>query len=162
MKNLAIVLLLILPSLLIAQTENTAMVLPEGTIVKAVLMQDLNGKKVSVGQTIDFELNDNVIMDSRVVLPKGAKITGTITEAQRSKALGKKGKLSFSIDYLYLSNGKVVKLRSTNEKNLRGSGAIVATTAILVAPLALFIKGKNAKYETGEVFEAYVDKDTEL
>jgi len=28
--------------------------------------------------------------------------------------------------------------------------------------LALLIKGKNAKYETGEVFEAYVDRDTEL
>lgn len=162
MKNLAIILLLIFPTLLISQTESKTIMLPEGTIIKAALMQDLNGKKVSVGQTINFQLNDNVIMDSQVVLPKGSKITGTITEAQRSKALGKKGKLSFSIDYLYLANGKVVKLRSSNEKNLRGSGAIVATTAILVAPLALFIKGKNAKYESGEVFDAYVDKDIEL
>lgn len=162
MKNLAIILLLILPSLLIAQTESTAMVLPEGTIVKAALMQDLNGKELNVGQTINFELSDHIVIGSMIALPKGSKITGTVTEAQRSKALGKKGKLSFSIDYLYLLNGKVVKLRSTNEKNLRGSGGIVATTAILVAPLALLIKGKNAKYETGEVFEAYVDRDTEL
>ena len=162
MKKLAITLLLIFPALLFAQTESREIMIPEGTIVKAVLMQDLNGKEVNVGQTINFELSDNIIMDSRVVLPKGAKITGIVTEAQRSKALGKKGKLSFSIDYLYLTNGKIVKLRSTIEKNLRGSGGIVATTAILVAPLALLIKGKNAKYEIGEVFDAYVDKDTEL
>ncbi|PKP08985.1 MAG: hypothetical protein CVU08_14705 [Bacteroidetes bacterium HGW-Bacteroidetes-3] len=162
MKNLAITLLLIYPVFLIAQTENKEVVLPEGTIVKAVLMQDLNGKKDNVGQTINFELSDNIIFGGRVVVSKGAKITGTITEAQRSKALGKKGKMSFSMDYLYLANGKVVKLRNNVEKNLRGSGGVVAATAILVAPLALFIKGKNAKYETGEVFDAYVDKDTEI
>lgn len=162
MKKFAITLLFMIPAILIAQTESKEIMLPEGTIVKAVLMQDLNGKEVNVGQTINFELSDNVIMDSRVLLPKGAKITGTVTEAQRSKALGKKGKLSFSINYLYLANGKVIKLRSNVEKNLKGSGAIVATTAILVAPLALFIKGKNAKYDIGEVFDAYVDEDTEL
>lgn len=162
MKNLAITLLLIFPALLIAQTESTEIILPEGTIVKAVLMQDLNGKEVSIGQTINFELNDNIILGSNVAIPRGARITGTITEAQRSKGLGKKGKLSFSLDYLYADGGKVIKLSSSNEKNLKGSGGIVAATAVLVTPLALFIKGKNAKYEKGEVFSAYVERDTEL
>ena len=102
------------------------------------------------------------ILNGKVAVPKGSKITGSITEAQRSKGLGKKGKLSFNINYLYLENGKVVKLRNKIEKNLKGSGGVVDATAILVAPLALFIKGKNAKYKVGEVFDAFVNEDTEL
>lgn len=97
-----------------------------------------------------------------MAIQKGAKITGTITEAERSKALGKKGKLAFSIDYMYLPNGKVVKLRSQIAKNLKGSGAAVAAGAVLLSPVALLFNGKNAKYEKGTVFNAYVDKDTVL
>jgi hypothetical protein len=76
--------------------------------------------------------------------------------------LGKKGKLSFSIDYLYLPEGQIVRLRSQVEKNLNGRGEAVAAGAILLTPAALFIRGKNAKYEQGEIFTAYVDEDTSL
>ena len=162
MKKLFITFLLFIPVILMAQKDSTNLTIQEGTIIKAVLTKDISGKEVSVGQIIDFELSENVIMNGNVVIPKGAKITGSVTEAQRSKALGKKGKLAFSIDYLYLTNGKVVKLRSQVEKNLKGSGAAVAAGAILLSPLALIFNGKNAKYEKGEVFNAYVDKDTKL
>lgn len=161
MKKLFVAILFI-PVLLIAQTDSTSNILQEGTIIKAALTQNISGKEVSVGQTVDFELSENIILNDKVVIPKGAKITGSVTEAQRSKALGKKGKLAFSIDYLYLKNGKVIKLRSQVEKNLKGSGAAVAAGAILLSPVALLFNGKNAKYEKGEVFTAYIDKDIKL
>lgn len=161
MKKLFVAILFI-PVLLIAQTDSTSNILQEGTIIKAALTQNISGKEVSVGQIVDFELSENIILNDKVVIPKGAKITGSVTEAQRSKALGKKGKLAFSIDYLYLKNGKVIKLRSQVEKNLKGSGAAVAAGAILLSPVALLFNGKNAKYEKGEVFTAYIDKDIKL
>lgn len=151
-----------MPVLLFSQTDSTNVILQEGTIIKAALTKNISGKEASVGQTVDFELSENVILNDKVVINKGAKITGSVTEAQRSKALGKKGKLAFSIDYLYLTNGKVIKLRSQVEKNLKGSGAAVAAGAILLSPVALLFNGKNAKYEKGEVFTAYVDKETKL
>lgn len=162
MKKLFIATFLITPVILIAQTDSTGNILQEGTIIKAALTQNISGKEVSVGQTVDFELSENVILNDKVVIPKGAKITGSVTEAQRSKALGKKGKLAFSIDYLYLKNGKVIKLRNQIEKNFKGSGAAVAAGAILLSPIALLFNGKNAKYEKGEVFTAYIDKEVTL
>ncbi|MDP1762656.1 MAG: hypothetical protein Q8L07_02135 [Sediminibacterium sp.] len=162
MKKLFITVFLFIPVLLMAQIDSTNVILQEGTIIKAALMNDVSGKEVGVGQTIDFELSENVMLNEKVVIPKGAKITGSVTEAQRSKALGKKGKLAFSIDYLYLTNGKVIKLRSQVEKNLKGSGAAVAAGAILLSPFALLLNGKNAKYEKGAVFTAYVDRETKL
>lgn len=162
MKNLLIAALFALPVVLFAQSETTTISFPEGSLIKVTLIQDLNGKTASVGQTIDFELSEDVILDEQVVIAKGAKIAGTITEAASSKALGKKGKLAFSIDYLYLADGKVVKLRNQVEKNLKGRGAVVATGAILLNPVVLLVPGKNAKYEKGEVFTAYVDEDVTL
>lgn len=162
MKNLFVTFFLFIPVILPAQTDSNNVTLQEGTIIKAALTNDISGKEVSVGEKIDFELSENILINDKVVIPKGAKITGSVTEAQRSKALGKKGKLAFSIDYLYLADGKVIKLRSQVEKNLNGSGAAVAGGAILLSPVALLFHGKNAKYAKGEVFTAYIDKETKL
>jgi hypothetical protein len=162
MKKLLIGLLLNLPYLVMAQNDSLGLILQEGSIVKVALTKDINGKEVNVGQIVDFELSEDVIIDGKIAIAKGAKVTGLVTEAERSKALGKKGKLAFSIDYLYLTNGKVVKLRSQVEKNLKGSGAAVAAGAVLLSPFALLFNGKNAKYKKGEVFTAYVDKETSL
>jgi hypothetical protein len=145
-----------------ANVSSSSVTLNEGSILKVALNDDISGKEVSVGQKINFSLAEDIIQGNTIVLRKGLKVVGTVTEAAKSKGLGKKGKLSFSIDYLYLENGKVVKLRSDITKKLNGSGALVATTAVLLTPLALFVKGKNAKYEKGEVFEAYVDENTTI
>jgi hypothetical protein len=155
-------LLFFFPSLLWAQTESTSLTLQQGTLIKVALQQDLNGKEASVGQPVNFLLSEDILLDNKVAIAKGAKVTGTITEAERSKALGKKGKLGFSIDYLYLPSGKTVKLRNEVQKNLNGSGAAVAAGAVLLTPAALLIPGKNAKYLKGEIFTAYIDSDVTI
>jgi ribosomal protein L14 len=171
MKKILIAIILSIPVMLNAQTTAATTIaidtaisttVPEGTIIKAALLKDISGKEVSVGQNVDFELIEDLILNNKVAIPKGAKIVGAITEAQRSKAMGKKGKLAFSIDYMYLENGKVVKLRSQVEKNLKGSGAAVAAGAIFLSPVALLFNGKNATYQKGDIFTAYIDKETKL
>jgi len=143
-------------------TDSLGLLLQEGTVIKVAILQDINGRDVSVGQNVDFELSEDILIDNKVAVAKGAKVVGMVTEAERSKALGKKGKLAFSINYMYLPNGKIVKLRSQIEKNLKGSGAAVAAGAILVSPVALIFNGKNAKYAKGDVFTAYIDKEIML
>lgn len=63
MKKLFITCFLSIPVLLMAQIDSTNVILQEGTIIKAALMNDISGKEVSVGQTIDFELSENVILN---------------------------------------------------------------------------------------------------
>lgn len=173
MKKVILGIAIVLSTVSFAQTTPTvtptapevvkpAIVLQQGTQIKCVLMQDLNGKNLEKGETINFELSDNIIINDFVAVPKGAKITGTVTEADESHSLGKKGKLSFNIDYLYLASGKIVKLKGEITKKLGGSGVAVATTAILLSPAALLFAGKNAKYKKGEIFDAVIDKETTL
>ena len=134
----------------------------EGTLVKAALKNEIRGGKMQVGDQIEFTLSQPIVVADQVVVAPGAKILGSVTDARASGVLGRKGKLAFDIEYLYLDNGQVVKLSGQNAKNLKGSGALVAATAVVLTPLGLLIPGKGAKFEAGTVFDAYVAKDVEL
>lgn len=134
----------------------------EGTLVKCRLAEDINGKNLNPGDKINFFLDENIVKNDKVIIQKGAKIIGTVTEAKGSRMLGKKGKLEFTIDYLYLNDGTVVKLSSNVKANLKGSGVVVGATSVVLTPFALFIHGKNAKYAAGTVFETFVASDIEI
>ncbi|SNV32149.1 Uncharacterised protein [Chryseobacterium taklimakanense] len=146
----------------IEQTTTSKTILPEGTLVKAALKNEIRGGKMQVGNQIEFILNQPLVIADQVVVPQGAKILGSVTEARASGVLGRKGKLAFDIEYLYLDNGQVVKLTGQSAKNLKSSAAVAVASAVVLTPLGLLIPGKGAKFEAGTVFDAYVAKDTEL
>lgn len=95
--------------------------IPSGTIIKASLINDINGKDLSIGDKLDFILAADILIDGKIAIPAYSKIIGTVTDAKGSRMLGKKGKLAFTIDYLYYKNN-VIKLQSQFDKNLKGSG----------------------------------------
>ena len=159
MKKLFITMLFIAAMQIYGQEKIT---LDEGTLVKCKLAQDINGKDLNVGDKIKFFLDEDITKNNIVVVSKGSKILGTVTEAKGSRMMGKKGKLSFTIDYLYINDTKVVKLRSSVTKNLKGSGVAIATTAVLLTPFTLLFNGKNAKYQKNTVFESYIDENTTI
>lgn len=174
MRKIFISFALLVTTLAIAQSQETTtstvensvnskkIILSEGTLIKASLKNELRGGSLQVGNQIEFTLAQPIVIGDQVVVGPGAKILGTVTEARASGVLGRKGKLAFDIEYLYLDSGQVVKLTGQSAKNLKGSGAIVAATAVLVTPLGLLIPGKGAKFEAGTVFDAYIAKDTEI
>lgn len=174
MKKIFIPFAMLIATFAIAQTENIVqnptenvetvkkIILSEGTLVKAALKNEIKGGKMQVGNQIEFSLAQPIVVGDQVVVAPGAKILGTVTEARASGVLGRKGKLAFDIEYLYLDNGQVVKLTGQNAKNLKGSGVVVAATAVVLTPLGLLIPGKGAKFEAGTVFDAYIAKDVEL
>ena len=153
MKNIIITLIILFSFQIYAQEKVT---LPEGTLVKAVLLKDINGRDLNPGDKLEFMLNNTIVVDNKYIADTGAKIIGTVTDAKGSRMLGKKGKLEFTIDYLYLTNGEVVKLTSQNKKNLQGSGVGVVASAVLLTPFTLLLHGKNAKYKSGTEFSTYV------
>jgi hypothetical protein len=142
--------------------DSTKKTISEGTIVTMKLMQDISSKTANEGDIIEFQLTEPIIVGDRVLVKAGAKITGKVTDSDRAKGLGKAGKLNFTIDYLYADNGKVIKL--TTEQKTEGKAKVggAVAEAVLLTPLFLLKKGKNVKFETGHIFKAFVDKDTEL
>jgi hypothetical protein len=137
-------------------------ILYEGTILTLQLLQEISSKTANVGDVLEFETTEPVIVGDKVLVQKGAKVSGKITEAERRKGMGKAGILNFTIDYLNLPSGKIIKLSGEQKgKGKNKTGAAVAE-AVLLTPLFLLKKGKNITFEKGQIFKAFVEKDYEL
>jgi hypothetical protein len=150
-------------------TNNTRFVLEDGTPIKLVLAQTISSSDASVGQTVAFEVVEDVLVDGIVVVPKGSNAWATVTAAEHKKTMGRGGKLDMNIDKVRLADGSKTLLSAT--KNAKGgghqgamTGAIVATSLILwpAAPFFLLIHGKDITIPKGTAITAFVQGDDTL
>lgn len=140
--------------------------IPEGTEVRLKLMQALSSGTVQAGQTVSFQVLDEIKIDDAVVIAEGAPAWGTVTEAEGKKSMGRAGKLAIQIDYVKAVDGSKVPLRANSVSQGKGRGATVgvATTASVLffwpaAPFFLLMKGKNVEIPRGQHVAAFVDGD---
>lgn len=117
-------------------------ILEDGTPIKLVLGETISSADATVGQTVPFEVVEDIVVDGIVVVPKGGTAWATVTEAQAKRRMGRGGKLDMNIDKVRLADGSKTLLSAV--KNAKGgshtgamTGAIVATS-LIVWPAAPF------------------------
>src|SRR5271163_347827 len=144
-------------------------ILEDGTPIKLVLCQNVSSADATVGQTVSFEVVEDVLVDGIIVVPKGSTAWATVTAAEHKKTLGRAGKLDMNIDKVRLADGSKTLLAATKSAKGGGhtgamTGAIVATSLILwpAAPFFLFIHGKDITIPKGTALTAFVQGDDVL
>jgi len=137
--------------------------LEDGTPIKLRLTRNLSSGSDRKGDTVDFEVTEDVVVDGVVVIPRGGIAWATITEAQPKRRMGRGGKLDVNIDSVRLKDGERVPLRAVREDKGGGhvgamTGAMVATGIVFfpAAPLFLFMHGKDINIPKGTEITAYV------
>jgi hypothetical protein len=144
-------------------------VLHDSTPVRMRLGRTVSSQDAHVGDTVDFEVLDDVKVTDVVVVARGATAIATVTEAKPKGRMGKAGKLGINIDYVRLTNGDKAALRAI--KDVEGgshtgamTGAIVATAIVFfpAAPLFLFMHGKEITIPKGTEITAYVNGEIGL
>jgi hypothetical protein len=144
-------------------------VLEDGTPIKLVLSETISSADATVGQTVPFEVVEDILVDGIVVVPKGGTAWATVTAAQAKRRLGRGGKLDLNIDKVRLVDGSKTLLSAV--KNTKGgghtgamTGAIVATSLIVwpAAPFFLFMHGKDITIPKGTAITAFVQGDDVL
>ena len=93
------------------------------------------GKTISsatahVGDVVELEVVEEVLVDGLSVIPQGATGTGVVKEAEPKKRMGHGGRLAFSIDFVRLKDNEKAAVRSFQES----TGSNNSTGAVL--PLA--------------------------
>jgi hypothetical protein len=142
-------------------TEETIKVLlPERTVIPVRLIQNIQGKDVMIGQSIDFEVSRDIIIDDFILIRRGAPAYGTITSAEKAGYISQGGKLGFSMDFCKAVDGKKIYLKSIlGREGESHMGANIAAS-VIICPLFMLKKGKEAKVEKGTEFRAYTENDT--
>jgi hypothetical protein len=145
------------------------MVLEDNTPVHLVLNENLSSASATTGQTISFEVSEDVLVSGFLVIPRGSLAWGTVTDAQAKRRLGRAGHLDVNIDKVRLADGEKVLLNATSHaKGGSHTGAmtagIVATSLVVwpAAPFFLFMHGKDITIPKGTKIEAFTNGDAAL
>ncbi len=160
MKNLILILFALLAS--VNLKSQNQILLQEGEIIQVMLNEILDSRLSKVGDQVNFEVAENVMVDSVIVIEKGALVIGTIVHIKEANFAGVEGQLEFSIDYVVAIDGQNIRLRSFQELDGESRTEEVIVAAVLLHPLFLVFKGKEATVEKGTLFSAYVDMDYKI
>ena len=144
-------------------------VLEDGTPVKIRINRTVSSAEAHVGDTVDFEVLEDISVGDTIVIGKGSLAFATVTEAQSKRRMARGGKLSINIDYVKLADGEKAALRAVREVKGGGhtgamTGGIVATGLVFfpAAPFFLFMHGKDITIPKGTEVTAYVNGDMKL
>jgi hypothetical protein len=153
----------------VAATPAVGFLLEDGTPVHLVLSENLSSADAVTGQTVEFEVVDDVIVNGFVVVPHGATAWATVTDAEHKRRMGRAGKLDLNIDKVRLADGEKALLRAVKDTKGGGHtgamvGAMVATSLVVwpAAPLFLLMHGKDVTIPKGTNITAFVQGDVTL
>jgi hypothetical protein len=139
--------------------ETTAnVVLPDGTEVKLITIEEISSKKAIQDDLLTFKIAEDVKIGNNVVIAKGAIAKGVVTNAKKKGMMGRSGELNIRIESTETVDGQTIKLRST--KSGEGgdkTGTTVALT-VLFGPLGLLKRGKDAVIKTDTILTAFTNE----
>jgi hypothetical protein len=143
--------------------------LEDGTPVKLRISQTVSSADAHVNDRVEFEVIDDIKVANALIVPKSGIAWGTVTEAQPKRWAGRGGKLEIVMDSVRLIDGEKASLRATKE--VKGGGHKAAMTAGIVAsgvlffpvaPLFLFVHGKDISIPKGTEVPTFINGNFEL
>jgi hypothetical protein len=105
-----------------SQPPQTEIVVPAGTKIPLTLINSLSTKHSSDGDRVYLQTSFPIVVDGRIVIPRGSYVTGTVTEAKRPGKVKGKGEIFLRFDSLTLANGTTRDFRSRLGSTDAGEG----------------------------------------
>src|SRR5262249_49008463 len=137
--------------------------------VRLRLSRNVSSADAHVGDSVDFEVLEDVAVNSVLVIPKGSIAIGSVTEAQPKRRMGRAGKLEIVLDYVRLGDTEKAAVRAVKDprrcSHLAGMAAGIFAWGFLffpAAPFFLFMHGKDITVPKGAEVTAYINGDVRL
>ena len=123
------------------------------TPVHLKLGRELSSATAHVGEEVNFEVSQDVVVGGLTIISKGAPAVGAVTEAEPKKRMGKAGKLNVSVASVLLANNEKIALRSfgADQPSDQKGGLGIS-----------LVRGKEVTMTKDTEITAYVDGDLHL
>lgn len=152
------ILIAVTPMYLRPQASNDVkadtILIADGTPIHLILMDDLEGKKLRGKQTVHFEVREDLVVNSKLIVKTGAEAIGHIGSVSKSGLLGKSGRLVLLFDYVNTVSGAKIPLRGGARVSGGKGGALTGVSALWYGP--------NASLPVGTIINAYVNQDQRI
>jgi len=138
-------------------------VIPERTEIRLIIDQDLKSGQAKENEEVRYLVKRDITDDKgRILIKSDTPAYGRITQSKRHGAFGAAGKLAFTCDFIQMPDGTKIPLRKTDLSSYgRDNRTATVATAVLLAPVALFINGRDVTVKRGAEYVMYVDKTTQ-
>ena len=142
--------------------EPTELRLTADTMVRVELAEAVGSKDRIRGDKFAIRLSAPIVVDSRIVAPKGATGQGEVVYAEKGGGGGKPGKLVLAVRYIDVGPVRI-KLKALR----LGAGGDSEFTqmevaAQLIGPAVMFLSGHEVLYPSGTRASAKVAEDVAL
>lgn len=132
----------------VAPREVAFVSVPSGSVLNLKLDETLDSKTALTGNTFTATVVEPIVVEERHVIPAGAKVQGTVTEAHAAKRGAGNAKLALSFDVLTLPGGYktniVGSIQEASESKKGRNAAIIGGSAAGGAVLGKIL-GKDTK-----------------
>ena len=87
-------------------------IVPAGTKIPLALVNSLSTKHSGEGDRVYLQTTFPVVIDGRIIIPRGSYVAGTVSEVKRPGRIKGKGELFLRFDSLTLPNGSTRDFRA--------------------------------------------------
>lgn len=142
-------------------TPPVAMVtVAKDNLLKVELITPLNTRTSRSGDPVVFQVNEDIYVDGSLIIPKGARGTGTVGKVEEAKNFGRDAKIEINFNTVVAIDGSSIttilgeKAKEENKSLATAAGASVAGMLIL-GPVGIvggaFVHGKEVTIPAGTV-----------
>jgi hypothetical protein len=133
----------------------------DGTPIRLRLRRHLFSRTAELGQSVEFQVAANVLVDGEIAIVKDTRAHGKATEAKAGRGFGRRSALSFAVDWVTAVDGSNIPLRNSGE-SVRGEkeGGRVAAAALTAGILGAWLeRGDDVVMRAGSEYSAFVAGD---
>ncbi|WP_345072477.1 hypothetical protein [Hymenobacter fastidiosus] len=154
--------LLVLSSAIPAQAPKGTL-LRAGTLIVLETTNVLSSRDAQTGQNVSLRVKYDVMVSGRAVIKAGAPGSAQVISAEQRKGMGKEGSLAIRPSVVQAVDGQMIPLTgsSTSSAGTDTKGAAIGL-AVVVSPLFLLKKGKDATIPAGYELQGSVASETTI
>ena len=144
---------------------------PANTLIKVSLVTPVNAKNLKVGDTIEYQVADDVFVNDALVFTKGSRGEGTVTKVRQSRNFGRNAQVEIdfnntkALDGTYVTTYIGEEAKKEMQHLAMAAGASLAGMAVL-GPIGIvagaFVRGKNVDLPAGTEFYIQTKGETTL
>lgn len=160
MKKICFTIAVLLASLMTTAQEQVTV--KSGTIIPLAAVDRVKAADVQEGQTVDFRVMRDIMVDGVCAVPQGTIAKGKVVEARKSTVAGTKGKLIINIANLTLPDGNPLYFSNTDVRIYGKNRTPVAVVVGLFTGIGFLIPGSKAVMPAGDEVQATVAANTTI
>jgi hypothetical protein len=139
--------------------QDSEVVVPDGTEITVVTTEEISSKTATEGDPLTFKVDEDITVNGKVVVARGALVKGEVSNAKKSGRMGKAGTLGIRILSTTTVDDQKLRLRASKGKEGDDKTGTTVALVVLFGPLGFLKKGKDAKIKEGTRIKAYTDED---